>query len=302
MGLEQWTLKPTGLVLNGGGGKGAYQIGAFRAMRDAGISDLITAVAGTSVGALNMCLFNYDDGTVGEDIWNHISPEQFVDPDVELIDGKEGLVKRDGLLDIIDGYLNLDKIRNNPLPLYATVTEFDGEEDGKKEARYLKLNGRSYDEIKKILLATSSMPFIYESVEMNGLMYKDGGLTDNLPIKPLYDLGIRQFVVILLNHQGVVEVDKFPGSSFLIIKPSRDLGDLVTGTLDFTSKGAKVRMDLGYMDAARAIRFFGDKTAPVDEITRIELRQFENKQIVDNAMNDADENISKLNNLINKYM
>ena len=133
-------------------------------------------------------------------------------------------------------------------------------------------------------------------------MYKDGGLTYNLPIKPLYDLGIRQFVVILLNHQGVVEVDKFPGSSFLIIKPSRDLGDLVTGTLDFTSKGAKVRMDLGYMDAGRAIRFFGDKTAPVDEITRIELRQFENKQIVDNAMNDADENISKLNNLINKYM
>lgn len=84
MGFEKWMNKPTGLVLNGGGGKGAYQVGAFKALRESGLSDLVTAVAGTSVGALNMCLFNYDDGLVGEDIWSHISPEQFVAPDLEI--------------------------------------------------------------------------------------------------------------------------------------------------------------------------------------------------------------------------
>ena len=40
-----------GLVLEGGGTKGAYQIGAYKALRDLGIK--FQGVAGTSIGALN---------------------------------------------------------------------------------------------------------------------------------------------------------------------------------------------------------------------------------------------------------
>lgn len=302
MGFDDWFGNETGLVLNGGGGKGAYQIGAFKAIREAGLDEIVTAVSGSSVGALNMCLFNYDDGTIGEDIWNHITPEQFVDPDLELIDGKEGLVSREGLLSIIDGYMDLEKIRNNPLELYATVTEYDGKEEGKSEAKYMKLNGKSNEDIKQILLASSCMPWIYEPVVMNGLVYRDGGLTDNLPVKPLYDKGIRQFIVILLSDTGKVFVEKFPGSRFLIIRPSKNLGDTVTGTLDFSSRGAKERMELGYMDAARTIRFYGQENVNLDEIARIELRQVENKMRVENAMNRADSDMDKLKDLMNKYM
>ena len=49
--------KEYGLVFDGGGARGAYQIGAWRALSEAGVK--ISAVAGTSVGALNgaLCLY-----------------------------------------------------------------------------------------------------------------------------------------------------------------------------------------------------------------------------------------------------
>lgn len=47
------TSKEYGLVLEGGGAKGAYQIGAWKALKEAGVK--INAVAGTSVGALRRC-------------------------------------------------------------------------------------------------------------------------------------------------------------------------------------------------------------------------------------------------------
>ena len=43
--------KEYGLVLDGGGARGAYQIGAWTALAEAGMK--FSAVAGTSVGALN---------------------------------------------------------------------------------------------------------------------------------------------------------------------------------------------------------------------------------------------------------
>ena len=46
--------KEYGLVFDGGGARGAYQIGAWRALSEAGVK--ISAVAGTSVGALNGAL------------------------------------------------------------------------------------------------------------------------------------------------------------------------------------------------------------------------------------------------------
>ena len=51
--------KEYGLVLDGGGARGAYQIGAWKALKEAGIK--IAAVAGTSVGALNGALICMDD-------------------------------------------------------------------------------------------------------------------------------------------------------------------------------------------------------------------------------------------------
>ncbi|MCM1381075.1 MAG: patatin-like phospholipase family protein [Muribaculaceae bacterium] len=58
-----------GLVFGGGGSRGAYQIGMWKAMKDLGIDEDINMVSGTSVGALNAVLFALGDYQSAFNIW-----------------------------------------------------------------------------------------------------------------------------------------------------------------------------------------------------------------------------------------
>ena len=64
-----------GLAFEGGGGKGAYQIGVWKALHEIGLDKKIHAVSGTSVGALNACLFAYGDYALAEDIWLNLTDD-----------------------------------------------------------------------------------------------------------------------------------------------------------------------------------------------------------------------------------
>ena len=57
-----------GLVLSGGGFKGAYQIGVWKALKELGV-ERFSAIAGTSVGALNAVLIANDDLESAEEVW-----------------------------------------------------------------------------------------------------------------------------------------------------------------------------------------------------------------------------------------
>ncbi|HPP36615.1 MAG TPA: patatin-like phospholipase family protein, partial [Clostridiales bacterium] len=62
-----------GLVLEGGGGRGAYQIGACKAIKELGFK--ISMVAGTSVGALNGAMVVQGDIDLAYDVWHELEPE-----------------------------------------------------------------------------------------------------------------------------------------------------------------------------------------------------------------------------------
>lgn len=83
MKLRIDTSRSYALALEGGGAKGAYQIGAWKALREAGVK--IDAVAGTSVGALNGSLIVMGDLEKAENIWENIRYSQVMDVDDETM-------------------------------------------------------------------------------------------------------------------------------------------------------------------------------------------------------------------------
>ncbi len=301
--------KVYGLVLAGGGGKGAYQVGVYKALCECGFDDKILGIAGSSVGALNMCLFAQYNVELCEKIWSNIKPNQFIRPDLKYFDLKEGFFGREGLIDIMNRNIDYEKVADSDMSLYATISRYDEMGGGTPDAEYSRLNGKSQEMIQKIMLASSALPVIYEPVRIGDYLYRDGGLTDNFPIEPLYRDGIRNFIVIPLSTTKKIPYEEYPDAEFVVIRPSKDLGDEITGTLDFTSYGAKVRMKLGYADAVRTLTYlhspesqttgFENKIAAMAETDyqsiMLEQRVEKSETLIKNDMD-------KLNSYIDKVM
>lgn len=82
--LLEFQDKNVGIVFAGGGAKGAYQIGVWRALEELGIARKIKGVAGTSVGALNALLFAQGDLKIAENTWNNVEQLDLAIPDLEV--------------------------------------------------------------------------------------------------------------------------------------------------------------------------------------------------------------------------
>jgi len=293
-----------GLVLAGGGGKGAYQIGVWKALRELGLEQEITAVSGASVGALNGVLFGLGDLELAEKIWDSIDPLTFLD--VELTDGGDGIFNRDGLLRLMEEHIDFDQVSACGRELYVNACHMEGR---KATAEYFLLNGKTKEQIQSILLASSALPVIYDSVKIGEKSYRDGGLKDNLPIKPLYERGYRKIIVAGLSSQVSVNALEYPGAAFLPVLPSRELGDFLDGVLDFTREGAFRRMRQGYEDGREVLFWYLSEQeqtwedfqaayrAGAEETYR-QIRQEEKQWKLEEEVNQE---IAKLKELMKKY-
>lgn len=257
--------KEYGLVLEGGGAKGAYQIGAWKALKEAGVK--IKGVAGVSVGSLNGALICMDDLERAEEIWKNIdySKVMAVSDETmkalknkdfkslnlpELINGGLQVVK-DGGFDIAP-LKNLiaevvedeEKIRSSQRELYAVTYSVS---DRKELA--VDIRAQEPGTIKDMLLASAYF-MAFKNEKLGGKRYMDGGGFNNVPINVLLDHGYKDIIVIRIYGWGFDKerVVKIPDDVTVShIAPRQDLG----GILEFDKKLARRNMTMGYFDAKR---------------------------------------------------
>lgn len=294
-----------GLALSGGGGKGAYQIGAWRALIELGWDSRVSAVSGASVGALNAALIGCTNYERAEALWKSITPLQFLDIDLPL--ENDGVFSREGLVQLIQNHLDLNRLAASSRRVFANTSQ--REPDGSYLARYFDLNAAGAGRALQILLASSALPVAYSSVLLDGKPNLDGGLTDNLPVKPLYDMGLRYIVAVSVAEDPDLLIPAvYPGAEFLQIRPSRDIGHLLDGTLDFSSKGARFRMELGYRDTLRTLKAYENgelnhpdfaRKARIEEQTDYE--QIRVSLLHEDLQSNVSRHMDQLDALLKKY-
>ena len=162
----------TGLVLSGGGTRGFAHLGVLKALNESGIFPDV--ISGSSAGALIGVL--YADGYSPEDIFklmNTTSRLHYIRPTVP----REGLLQISGIERILKENLHAQRFEELKIALYVTATDLN---NGKAE--YF-----SEGNLLSTVIASASIPVLFNPVIINNIYYVDGGVLDNLPVKPIED-------------------------------------------------------------------------------------------------------------------
>lgn len=232
-----------GLVLAGGGAKGSYQVGVWKAICEYGLDKKIDCIAANSIGSLNTLMFMQYSPDECIDIWRNIDNKVVMSKSSLLTKIKtKSLFSRDGVRKLLEEKIDASIYQNLKMPIYITTTDVD---TGK--ACYFKLNGKSKDEIFDIVLASSAIPGVFENVNIAGGRFMDGLAANNVPTKPLLNLDCEMLFVIPLNGQYKV-TEKELSYNIPIISfdsPYTPFG-FKGGTLTFKEEFSLLRIDHGY--------------------------------------------------------
>ena len=278
-----------GLVLAGGGGKGAYELGVWKALDELKLTKYITVFSGTSIGAFNSVLFAMNDMKKADELWEEVTMDKLVPiSKSELIKrgiglyigGKNlqlakkflnyklehGAIANDGAIEVVEKYLDFNKIKENNKICYAACTKLSD-----FSAKYFKINDFDEETGKKIVLASASLPLIYDCTEVLGEKYIDGGIADNIPIQPVYGENCNIIIVVLLSKEVQVDRTLYPNSKLIVISPENLDENTITGTLNLNTDAKRIRIIEGYNDTI-------NKLEPIKELFEYISKEEEERQ------------------------
>ena len=178
---------------------------------------------------------------------------------------EHGAIGNNGAVEVLEKYLDFNKIKENKKICYAACTKLPD-----LNAKYFRINDYDEEIGKKIVLASASLPLIYESTEVLGEKYLDGGIADNVPIKPVYGEKCDIIIVVLLSKEAQIDRSLYPNSKLIIIAPENLVENTLTGTLNLDTDAKRVRISEGYNDTI-------NKLEPIVELINYINRKEEEK-------------------------
>ena len=239
------------LVLAGGGARGSYQVGVWRALTELGWNPQI--ITGTSVGSLNGAMFALDLYETARDMWTSIRSQDVMElPEetrnlTELHQFLRDVVRAGGmdvtpLEEIVERVLDEDALRASPIRFGLVTVEKRG-----LKPRELPLEEIPKGKVKDYLLASAACFPALRAKQIDGVQFLDGGYRDNMPTGLAQKMGAEELVCVDLEGVGITLPNR-TGLPTTMIRSYWELGDI----LHFDPDTARRNIELGYYDTLRA--------------------------------------------------
>lgn len=163
---------PLGLVLSGGGVRGAAHVGALQALEEMGV--WVDAISDTSAGALVGAF--YAAGYPPADILAFLKDTPLFHWS-NLTWNKPGLVNTDSYEKVLKRYLPDDSFESLLKPFYVTTTDL-------VKATEVTFNRGP---LIRPILASLAFPVVFSPIKIEDNIYADGGIMNNFPVDPIKD-------------------------------------------------------------------------------------------------------------------
>ncbi|MBT9775258.1 patatin-like phospholipase family protein [Clostridium sp. MCC353] len=249
----------TGLVLGGGGSRGSYELGVWKALIELGIE--IHVVTGTSIGAVNGGLVAQGDYQKAAALWEQIETARVINvPVKEEYSLKQkvwqtyqtfavNFVKNGGtdtkpLKETLGGFIDEEKVRSSAIDYGLVTVEMEG-----SVPRELFREDIPRGELIDYMIASASIYPAFKPHKIGGVRYLDGAYYDNLPVKMALEKGAGHIIAVDLEAFGVVKKEMMMLADRLTyIRSYWNLGP----TLVFDQAVIRRNTRLGYLDGLKA--------------------------------------------------
>lgn len=282
------------IVFAGGGSKGAYQLGVWKALNELG--EEFSVATGTSIGSINAAFYVQKDFSEAEKMWNEVTAGDIMTNGINFDVSFEGIVsQKDNIIPFLKNYLNTKSVDNTPF--INTVRHYFSKEKFFSSDIDFALMTVAYKGLPKdfhpveitkeymardkenawqwIAASASCFP-VFPPMEIEGEHYIDGGYYDNIPIASAIKLGADRIVAVDLNTENNHEAYlRHPSVTY--IRPSKDLGNFLNFERNVLDRSIK----LGYNDTMKVYgKYLGIRyTFLIDETGRDYLEMVTDKFI-----------------------
>lgn len=264
MQLKFDTSKQYALAFAGGGARGAYEVGVWNALSQAGLH--FDAVSGTSIGSMNAAFVATDELERAKRIWVNLTYSHVMEGDPALYDklskkdysnldlkktadfiirtikgkGIDISPMRETLRKVIDE----KAVRESAIDYYIVTCSLDDFKELEIRAKDLG-DGELYD----MLLASAYLP-VFRNEPLRGKRYLDGGLMDVLPVHVLVENGYKNIIGVSCNAVGYKRPIEVPEDvTIWEVKPRVSIGNV----LEFDPRQSAENLKIGYFDGLRLL-------------------------------------------------
>lgn len=294
------------LVLSGGGAKGAYQIGVWKALRKLKIDFQI--VTGTSVGALNGTFMVQNDYFKAKRMWKNMSFHFVFDDDVlkqyNNCETTTDMIQMFGHNFLKNGGMEVENLEKLALKYFSARKFFNSSRDfgvttynftDKKPVKIQKKDLTKDNVIDYIMASSCCFP-AFQMRKIDSKKYIDGGFFDYIPINLALDMGADEVIAVDLHAPGIHEKIQNTNVPITYIEPHNDIG----GFLEFNSINARRAMRFGYFDTMKQYHYLDGVKYTFKKGTYQKCEAYYNLLVVENLnfIFDFHENKTTLEELL----
>lgn len=239
------------LVLGGGGAKGSYEVGVFKALRKLHMKfDIVT---GVSIGSINGAFYVANEYKKCLKMWQKITTSDLFDvaigskmskEDIKLLVKKmsTGGISFSNAYNFLKKNINEEKVRKSKIDYGLVTVSLTN-----KKPRFLTKEQIPYGKLVDYICASSiCYPFV-QAQDINDESFIDGGFYDGIPINLAIDMGATEILAVDLSVLAINKKPKDKNIKVDVIK----MKDKTPLTLTFTKEYANKNIKYGYNDTMK---------------------------------------------------